>query len=406
MHLIARCLLLAVAVAAVAPARGEETPAAPAGWSCFRGSSARTGNVDGLRGPKAPAERWRFAEADAKAIGINASPAVDKDRVYVAAGQRSVFGDTGRFYCLDADGKLLWKAKLKRWGFSSPAVVGGRVFVGEGLHEDENCRLYCLDAESGKELWTFAAKSHIESSPVAEGGRVYFGAGEDGVFCAAAEDGKETWHYADAHVDLSPALGGGKLFVGTGYGKTGAIALDAATGKPAWVAATDLPVWGSPAVSGDRVYYGIGNGDFRKSSATPKGAVIALEAGTGKVVWRRDIPDAVLTAIVHDGKRLVFGSRDGNVYAADPATGDILWKGACGGPVLTSPAVVKDMLYVVGGDLSVRLFNAATGELLWKHDLAGMPADEPVELFSSPAIAGGRLIFGTGKGQVIALGAR
>jgi len=375
-------------------------------WSCFRGSAARTGNLDGARGPKAPAERWRFAEAGAKSIGIHSSPAVWKGRVYVGAGQQSVFGSTGRFYCIDADGKPVWQAKMKAWVFSSPAVVGGRVFVGEGLHENANCRLYCLDAETGKEIWTFQTKSHTESTPAVDGGRVYVGAGDDGVFCLSAEDGKEVWHYPDAHVDLSPAVSGGKVFVGTGYGKTGAICLDAATGKLLWYAATDLPVWGSPSVAGGKAFYGLGNGDFRKSSETPKGAVVCLDAGSGSVAWRRDVPDAVLTAVAHDGARVYFGSRDGNVYAADAATGAIAWKGACGGPVLASPAVAKDTLYVVGGDAAVRLFNAASGELLWKHDLPGGTPDEPMELFSSPAVAGGRLIVGTGAGHVVVLGAR
>ena len=57
---------------------------------------------------------------------------------------------------------------------STPALAAGRLYVGEGLHEDADCRLYCLEAATGRELWSFAARSHVESSPRVAGGRVFF----------------------------------------------------------------------------------------------------------------------------------------------------------------------------------------------------------------------------------------
>src|SRR6185437_3397068 len=96
------------------------------------------------------------------------------------------------------------------------------------------CNVYCLDAATGKRIWAAPTKSHTESSPAVVGGKVYVGAGDDGVYCLNAATGKPVWHFPGCHVDVSPAVAGGKAFVGSGYGRTAALALDANTGKPLW----------------------------------------------------------------------------------------------------------------------------------------------------------------------------
>ena len=32
---------------------------------------------------------------------------------------------------------------------SSPFLADGKLYLGEGFHEDKNCQLYCIDAEKG-----------------------------------------------------------------------------------------------------------------------------------------------------------------------------------------------------------------------------------------------------------------
>jgi outer membrane protein assembly factor BamB len=260
-----------------------------------------------------------------------------------------------------------------------------------------------LNLSDGKLLWSFTAKSHIESSPAVAGGRVFFGAGDDGVYAISAEDGKLAWRFPDAHVDCAPAVADGRVFAGAGYGKTRIFCLDAATGKPVWSVPTDLAILGAPSVSGGRVYAGFGNGDYVKSDPAPKGAVLCLEAATGKQVWRTDLPDAVLSAIAIDGAEGYFGCRDGNVYAIELASGKPLRKMACGGPVLSSPTIVKGQLFVTAAG-KIRLFAAATGEKLWESDLADLIGKPAGELLSSPAVSNGRLYFGTGNAAFVSIG--
>src|SRR5262249_21731265 len=188
----------------------------------------------------AVARVWTF---EAKEPGVfYSSPAVVGDRVYVAAAHQKGFLVYGKLYCLDrATGRQLWEFdndEDMKQVFSTPCVADDRVYVGEGFHQDRECRLYCLDAASGKKLWEFPTGSHTESSPCAVDGKVYFGAGDDGVFCVDAVTGKEVWHYQGLHVDCNPAVAGGRVYAGSGVGDlyrdTLLFCLDAATGKEEW----------------------------------------------------------------------------------------------------------------------------------------------------------------------------
>ena len=48
---------------------------------------------------------------------------------------------------------------------STPLRSNGRLFVGEGLHNNFSCRLHCIDAHTGKGEWTFPTGDHIEGGP-------------------------------------------------------------------------------------------------------------------------------------------------------------------------------------------------------------------------------------------------
>src|SRR5262245_14663182 len=65
---------------------------------------------------------------------------------------------------------LLWTFKTHGPVKSSPAIVGGRVFVGSN---DTN--LYALDLQTGKKVWSFKAGDAIESSPLVLSEKVFFG---------------------------------------------------------------------------------------------------------------------------------------------------------------------------------------------------------------------------------------
>ncbi|MFO0841898.1 MAG: PQQ-binding-like beta-propeller repeat protein [Gemmataceae bacterium] len=250
-------------------------------------------------GPVAPEVVWAF-EAH-KRGAILSTPLVAGDHVYAAAVHDPAFTNTGAVYCLDrATGKLVWSfddGGHMQHTFSSPCLADGRLYIGEGMHANFVCKLYCLDAATGRKLWNFEAAGHIESSPCVADGKVYFGAGDDGVYCLDAVTGRKRWRFAGPfHVDSAPAVSGGKVFVGSGVSRlkrvTEVICLGADDGKVVWRLPTDLPVWGSPLLSGDDVFFGLGNGRLLtgpEPPETPAGAMICLDAGTGRLRWRYDV---------------------------------------------------------------------------------------------------------------------
>src|SRR5262249_18609241 len=134
---------------------------------------------------------------------------------------------------------------------------------------------------------------------------------------------------------------GKRVYIGSGssrtYQATAMFCLDLDTGKPVWRVDTELPVWGSPTVDGDHVYFGLGNGKIGESAAKPVGAVICVAAATGTRLWQRDVPDSVLCQPLADGRNVYFGCRDGHVYAVERSEGRILWKENIGSPIEGTP---------------------------------------------------------------------
>jgi len=87
--------------------------------------------------------------------------------------------------------KLLWSAKTGLAVVSSPAVVGGKVFVGSN-----DSKVYALDQATGKVIWTFTTEGPVESSPLVREGMVVIGSADSNLYALEAETGKLRWKYA------------------------------------------------------------------------------------------------------------------------------------------------------------------------------------------------------------------
>jgi outer membrane protein assembly factor BamB len=345
---------------------------------------------------------WRF-QPKVERCWIASSPRVDDGRVYTAVVLPSAFASSGALYCLDRKrGEEIWMFNDgggMKDVFSSPCLAGGRVYIGEGFHQHADCKLYCLDAASGKKLWDFATRSHIESTPCVWGNRVYFGAGDDGLYCLDADTGKKIWHMPGLHVDASPLVIDNRLYGGSGVGDsyrdTVLFCLNADTGEQMWRMPVDLPVWGMPAVQGECLYAGIGNGNFLMSAdqlekpKKPAGAVLCLERSTGKRIWRYDVPDGVYVRPCVDEKYVWFAARDRHCYCVDRRGGDLIWKTDLGSAVVASPSLAdygeSKSLYVASSGGLVSHLDARTGKVVWTFDVT-KDAGQSAALFSSPLV--------------------
>jgi eukaryotic-like serine/threonine-protein kinase len=341
---------------------------------------------------------WLFEAPERGAV--LASPRVVGDRVFVPAVIDGAFAPRGVVWCLDrAGGRVVWRfddGGAMQHGYSSPCVADGRLYVGEGMHANFACKLYCLDAATGRKQWQFETTDHIESSPCTADGRVYFGAGDDGVYCLDAVSGVRRWQLRGPwHIDTSPAVSEGRLYAGSGISRRhrtpGCLCADAGTGRLLWQRPTDLPAWGSPAVADGQAFFGLGNGRLVQPPEPPEkpaGAVVCLDAASGDVRWRCDVPDAVFAAPTVVGERVYFGARDGQCRTLDRRDGRVCWQEALGGPILTHVAHAGGRLYVVAGNGLIACLDAATGRRCWTFDVARRTATDP-QMLSSPVVADG-----------------
>ena len=128
----------------------------------------------------------------------------------------------------------------------------------------------------------------------------------------------------------------------------------------------------SPVIADGVVYVSSVSGINEKHLA-------ALDAGTGKLLWKYSTPFPLLNRYVYSPKVekgvVYFGSEDSHLYALDASTGELLWRAAAGGfgELESWPPTVKDGVVYINTRRSILLaFEAATGETMWRSN--GGPA--------------------------------
>jgi hypothetical protein len=155
-------------------------------WATYRGNAQRTGCTDGKAGPAKPEVLWVHKSAD----HFIAAPVPVGERLYVSG--ISGFNVPGA-YMLDtnpsAKQRAVWSKSapvLKQPSVSSPAVAGGKLVFGDGMHQNDGAMLYCVNADTGRPVWSLSVPGslvHLEGSPTVVGDRAYMGGGAAGVFC-------------------------------------------------------------------------------------------------------------------------------------------------------------------------------------------------------------------------------
>ena len=366
--------------------------AGTADWPMFRAGPARLGAADGLPGPRQGGQNWCFDEAKT----FYSSPTVVGNRVYVTSADKGIYRDSGAIYCLDADtGGVVWKVQPDgfRATFSSPAVSGKYLVCGEGLHYTRDARIFCLDVSAegrGRVLWQYRTASHVESSPCIEGGRVYVGAGDDGYYCFelepdAAGAPRMVWHAPGAQfpdAETPPVVADGRVFVGLGMEGNAVCCLDAATGREVWRLATPYPVMSPATVAGGRVFVGMGNGNFIQTAEEVAQEELRKLRASG----------ADQATLAEAARRLEPAGEVWGIDVADPAR---RWSFKLPRTVLGAVAATADALYF--GSWDGRLYRLSyDGKETGRWD-AGAP------IVVSPAVTQDTVYFVTGSGTLHAL---
>lgn len=271
--------------------------------------------------------------------------AVDGGTVYVGtAGDMPavVSGDTdkskaGKVVAIDADtGEAEWTFEGPEDWFSGPAVGDGRVYVG-----NHDGTVFALNDETGEEVWSWAPTGdEVEHPSVLRpptfaqgnggdssgGGTIYVGIQGTGWLVALdPATGEPLWRRTlpASNVKCSPAVTDERVYVACSgsraslddgndtptptetheFGTFGYLsAFSRADGRTDWVHETDHDFRSSPAVGGDRVYVGGGEG------------ALAVAREDGSEVWRVSFDRFVESSPAISGGRAFIGSADGHLY--------------------------------------------------------------------------------------------
>jgi outer membrane protein assembly factor BamB len=239
----------------------------------------------------------------------------------------------------------------------------------------------------------------ITANPIIVGNTVYIQDSGSSVYALDARTGALRWEHRLAEPNDGPnglTVVDGRLYTAT---DTTAFALDSVTGKQLWTHRLanryEQFVGIAPVVDRGRVYY-----STQGFPPGGRGAIYALSAAAGKLVWRfQTIPKPWPHAQAGGGGAWYPFSVDanGDVYAgiANPSP----WGGSKSlpnGSAFSGRALYTDSLVVLAG---------ASGKLLWydqvtRHDIRDYDfQDSPI----LTALDGRPVVFGAGKaGRVVA----
>lgn len=101
------------------------------------------------------------------------------------------------------------------------------------------------------------------------------------------------------------------------------------------------------------------------------GTVMALDAATGRELWRGTAGGKLSAGVGSDGRFAAVVTRDGELVVLEQ--GQVKWRKALGSRVTTAPLVAGERVFVVGVDRAVQAFDAIDGRRLWVLQRPGDP---------------------------------
>ncbi|MEM6572256.1 MAG: PQQ-binding-like beta-propeller repeat protein [Planctomycetota bacterium] len=345
-----------------------------------------------------------------------------------------------------AEDNVAWTIDVPGSGWSSPIVVGPRVFLTTAVQEGGNSdgqgmrsglaspmsrggggeaptkevrfEVHCVALADGAPIWKktvgalvpayaiHPSNTYATESPTSDGERLYVTFGALGAVVCLDLEGEELWRVeTGVHRTANDFGWSGSLLVRDGRvfmqndndEESFLIALRAEDGEVLWRAERGVGTsWGSPvawSVDGEDQVVTVG-----------KDRVIAYAAASGEEIWSvNGIGEAFTSSPTFDAERLYFGTsshmKKGPLVAV-PADANgpmdlgaeepppVSWIADRAGPGFPSPVVGGGYVYVVGSPAIVGCYDAETGEEVYRERLP-----DAATIVPSPWIAGDELFI-------------
>ena len=321
---------------------------------------------------------------------------------------------------------MKWKTEIPFKGWSTPAIMGGQIWLTTATEDGHDFYAICIDENTGKILYNVPlfhsdtpeplgnnVNCYAACSPVIEPGRVYVHFGSYGTACLDTTTGDVIWkrddlpcrHYRGP--SSSPVIFENLLILTfDGADLQYLAALDKKTGETVWKTDRNV-VWNDENAPGKFAK----DGDMRKAHSTPllvtgpdgkkqllsggAKAAFGYEPATGKEIWRVHFDDWSVAPrpLYKDGiEYLITGLVHPQLWAVridgkgDVTDSNVVWQLAQHVAKTASPILVDGLIYMLGDDGIATCVDAATGEVVWSKRIGGKFA-------ASPIYADGQLYF-------------
>jgi outer membrane protein assembly factor BamB len=342
---------------------------------------------------------------------------------------------------------IAWRTELPGKGFSSPIVVGRKVFLTTGIRGEQipdvkprvhkfsgtdfvhpqtddadrkyELKIYCIDADTGKIIWEktsyngpvydgkHAFNSYASPTPITDGKTVYVWFESQGMY-AYDFDGKLKWKASFGGINAlnlgpgsSPLMFEDLVIVQSDQdnGKDSFLAaLSAKDGKVVWkTARTTTAGWSTPVL--------IQSNGKPEVITMASEAVIAYDPRSGKELWRGPGINAFAANTPLAGNGLViatgFHPRK-SVIALRPDVPEeqrVAWKYDKGTAYIPSSIIYGEYLYLVADNGSLSCLDVKTGEV--KYEAKRMP--KPVKYTASPVAFDGKILLSSNEGDTFVI---
>jgi outer membrane protein assembly factor BamB len=259
----------------------------------------------------------------------------------------------GNFYALNkTTGQLRWSYDIRKDGkqqsfHGDPLVANDLILIGT----DYSCapdgigHVYAFERDSGKVRWKYRAIS-VPTDIVQLNSSVYFGSFQD------------KWSSVDLH--------------------TGELNWSFSTGA----ANPDCNMPGAPVTDGNRLFF-----------AGLDGIIYALDASSGRVIWKRKLPAVRSTALALRENTIYLGTSDQHIYRLKTETGAVISELSTEAKPVGRLAFADDSLFVflenaaekVGYIISV---DSKLASVRWKQRSSPGWASERPHLWKEFVVAG------------------
>ncbi len=194
---------------------------------------------------------------------------------------------------------------------------------------------------------------------------------------------RKVWKYrGDELIEFPPIVVDDRLYFIDNAGLY--VALDAETGKVLWRKRLTTLNASSPAYDHGVLY----------SVALEPGQALAVRARDGKVLWRKDLGVRAESSPLVVRGRVYFGDEGGTLHALRSRDGATIWTTQLGGSIKAAPAFDDGTIYVgdYGGNMNA--VRAGDGKLVWQTEDQGTGLGGNGRIYSTAAVAFGRVYAG------------